>query len=802
MVNEQVVQFLDEGEQAQTTFTTKTVNQDTDGNTDMDSSLASWLSRPLEIATITWNSGASPIGFINPWTLFMTDPRNVNKIAYFRNFRCKHMCVKFLINGGPFTYGRMMFSYLPLDPGGTISTYADNLSYDAGTSPTAGHPNAATHRPFILLDPTRSQGGCFELPFIWPYNWLSIPDAEWEKLGQLSYYALTPLSNAGGTTAMNISIKVFAWLVDPYFCVPTTSLPTLPAQSSAGDEYVGMVSKPASALASMAGKIASLPIVGPYARATQIGAGMAAGMAKMVGFSRPSILSDSLPMRPTYVSEMAVTDRSDYIMKLTTDSKQELSISPAIMGLGSGDELDIATIAARETYLGQCTWSVSAAEGTILASVPVTPNQYETVVPAGYTLLNVWLPTAAAFTAWPFKYWRGNVKFRFQIVASQFHRGRLKIVYDPAVAPIATKTNALYSRIIDIQETSDFTITVGWNSLRGMLEVGPLTSTGTFKPNGLSIVPDVLYHNGSITMFVENELMLPIPGVSADISILAWVSMEDAVYNFPSSEILSTITPKAPFVASVGLEPALQNFDVGDMTHVEDLNSVYFGETILSFRALLKRYCLYRYGTVLGLSAAYPTFAFSRFRAFPLLPGSDSDGINATSTAVKTNFISLSLINYIATAFSCYRGGVKYKFHNTTTSVSGGKAFVSLEASVTNTTMAGVALNTTAYNNDTIGSGLNATYNTSLQGIAVTDTTRNPFLETEVPFWTNMKFRNPKAFVSNSSLLATEGVSLIYPEVTTTARVSFLSYVAASEDFTLGFYTGPPAYWLDSYNTY
>lgn len=804
---EQVVQFLDEGPQAQTTFNTQTDVHDFDGDTDMDTTLGSWLSRPLEISTVTWNSGTSPLGFINPWSLFMEDPRNVNKIAYYRSFRCKHLCLKFIVNGGPFTYGRMLFYYTPMTGSG-VAPYKDKLSYNVGVAPNSVDTAAsATHRPFIMIDPTRSQGGCFELPFIWPYNWVDIPSAEWGDLGQLSWIALTRLSNAGGAAGVNVSIKIFAWLVDPVFSVPTSSLPTLPAQSSAGDEYVGMLSKPASAIANMAGKLADVPIIGGYARATQIGAGAAAGVAKMLGFSRPTILSDIEPMRPTYVSDMATCDRSDFVLKLTTDSKQELSISPAIFGVGENDELSIAAIAGRETYIGQCTWSTSAAEGTILASMPVTPNHYVVTAPSGYTLTKVFLPSAAAFASWPFKYWRGNVKFRFQVVASQFHRGRVKIVYDPIAAPIATKTNALYSRIVDIQETTDFTIVVGWNSLKAMLEVengSTLGTTSTFLPNGLSYTPTAAAHNGALTVFVENELMIPIPGVSADITLLCWVSMEDPVFNFPVSKIVGSITPSPPFVASVGLEPPLQQFNVGDMTKVEDLNNVYFGETISSFRTLLKRYSPYMFNTFVGLSATYPSLAYWNFRALPLLPGSDADGVHTTSTAVKTNYVRLSYMQYISLAYSCFRGGVKYKYHIIPPAgvTNGSQAYVTTNDS-TVTTVAGTSTAlSAAFNTNQVSAGLNTAISTNCQGYAYTSTEQNPFIETEVPFWTNAKFRNPKAFSSNSTSLATEGLTIVFPLIISTGRFNVATYYAASEDYTLGFYTGPPAFWSASYNVY
>jgi hypothetical protein len=38
---------------------------------------------------------------------------------------------------------------------------------------------------------------------------------------------------------------------------------------------------------------------------------------------------------------------------------------------------------------------------------------------------------ACGAAAMPFKYWSGSMKYRFQVVCSAFHRGRIAVVYDP-----------------------------------------------------------------------------------------------------------------------------------------------------------------------------------------------------------------------------------------------------------------------------------------------------------------------------------------------------------------------------------
>lgn len=798
-MTQEVVQFVDEVKQEEVNVSVSRDSLDKIGETS-DTSLGSWLERPLEIANISWTTGGTVNEILDPWDLFLSDPRNINKIAYFNNMKCDGLCVKFLLNGGPFFYGRLMASYLPFDSYSN-SIVRDNTSFYTGTAPTIPEClNTHSHRPHLLIDPSTSQGGCFQLPFLWPYNWISIPTSEWQHLGKLSLQSFGDLGTAGGITSATIKIKVFAWLVNPRLSAPTTSLPTLPAQSTAGDEYVGMFSKPASAVARVAGKLTEMPVIGSYARATQMGAGAMASIAKLFGFSRPTMIGPLDVVRPTFVADIATVDKPEYVFKITTDSKQELSISPDICGLSTEDPFSIAGLVGRETYLGSASWLVSATEGTNLFSSLVTPMLYKTYIPPTYTLNASLLNTAMSYGAFPFRYWKGNIKFRFQLIASQYHRGRVKIVYDIAAAPISTKTNALYSRIIDITEMTDFVVTIGWNSPRIMLEMmhnGELVEN--WASNGLAFAPSADYHNGSLSMFVENELMVPIPGISADVQWLVWVSMENPVFNEPTGAI-DRFTPNAPFVATSGEEVMTESFNIGDMSQDPNINQVVFGETITSFRALLKRYTNYLYCDGAAASTSLKNFWHITIRDYPLYPGKDSAGINTTSTAVATNFVYMTLINYLGMAHSMYRGGIKWK----SLLINGNQYVTSLEFDRYPGKTASTNLLSSAYS--TAGSSITPYeyrqfVSSSILGKVLTIAPGNNFLEVEAPFWYPERFLSPKNLRTNG--VTSNAVRFSLPHFNGgTVRVQMSLYCAAAEDFQLYMYTGPPQLWLSSYNVY
>lgn len=174
------------------------------GMADMsDSSLESFFSRPLKIQSFSWGTGTNIFEVFNPWTNFWENPRVVNRITNYNLLRCK-MHVKIVLNGNGFHYGRAIASYLPLH------------TRDAFTKDRAFFIEdvvAASQRPHIYLDPTKSQGGTLVLPFVFPENAMDIPDEDWRTMGEMTIHGLQNLKHANGATDA-VTVSVFAWATD------------------------------------------------------------------------------------------------------------------------------------------------------------------------------------------------------------------------------------------------------------------------------------------------------------------------------------------------------------------------------------------------------------------------------------------------------------------------------------------------------------------------------------------------------------------------------------------------------------
>lgn len=785
-----------------------------------DASLEDFFRRPVKINSFNWTIGSEFKNRMSPWTLYFNNPRVVNRIANFNLLRCK-LHVKFVLNGNGFHYGRGIVAYHPLP---------DSDDFAATTSLTQSDWVELSQRPHIFLDPTNSQGGTLELPFIFPNNWLSIPAAEWTQMGALDTQCLG-LKHANGATD-TVTISVFAWAEDVKLSVPTSVDPgTLTPQCreyspQAKDEYgTGIISRPASIVAGAAGKLTNVPMIGPYARATQMAASAMSGIANLFGYSRPPVITNPQIMRPMVGGNLANTDAHEAIHKLTLDSKQELTIDSRCVGLDGADELAVASIVSRESYVTTFQWPTSAPSENHLFSTRVTPNLWTQVGIANH------LP-AMCFGSLPFEYWRGTISFRFVIVASAYHKGRLRITYDPQFTT-GSEYNVAYTRIIDIAQDRDISIDVGWGQPRTYQRVLGLAGSPPYRSgNGLTIGPDLVNANGTLTVSVVNELTTPNSTVNNDIEVLVFAKMkDDAKFAAPTEEHIQDISwfPAPPVTR--GLTPQSgespdatneteENRPVADtaeltigkpMIAVDHTNDVFFGEEVASFRQCLKRYCYHGARSPNVLLAPLCTWE-KYINNFPFYRGYAPGAVHNVQSLDPYNYCKMTLLNYITPAFVTRRGGLRQKYYGesrgtrTLRTLMRGSRLGSWKNGDTEEVV--VLYNQSVLESDTLNSHAVAVSAPSdWPGGCVTTSLQADFLEMELPYYTNQRFDSARrADFTTSKATFTEAYHVVAipttaDETQATAQESSLllhRWIAVGEDFALSMYLAPPIAYLIS----
>lgn len=789
--NHETVKFMDIENQW---IASKTTSPDASFTTAFTNDLEpnEFFSRPILIGSYTWNISVIDKFYqaLDVWSLFFQNKRVANRLTNY-NLAHTNLHVKITINGNGFYFGKLIAHYVPL------------VNYDKVTvldGLISENRILASQHLHVYIDPTTSQGGEIILPYLWSHDAINLPEGEFANLGKLYIREFVPLQHAnGGTNPVNIS--VYAWAENMKLsCVTTNPISGLVAQA---DEYsTNPVSSTATAAAKIAGRLSIIPTIAPYAKATQIALNMVSGVAKAFGYSRPAIIQNVTPMIPQLIGPLANCDRGDNVTKLTVDSKQEITLDPRTLGLGSEDELSLAFIAAKETFLTSFNWNQSEISGTFKWNALVGPCYYTTASETG----QVYVPSCT-FAALPFKYWRGTMRYRFQVVSSNFHRGRLKIVWDPGF--IATdESNVLFTRVIDIGENKEFVVDIGWANERSYLETRGVSKTTNYYSTTRYTSLYRYRYNGVIGVYILNELSTPTNiTVDQNVAVNVFVSMQEAQFAVPISSNIETLTylPNT-FVATQSNEFDLEteaNEPTKDSTedlictnNVEDhINDVYFGEHISSFRTLLKRYNLHSVRYIPSPTGTKIWYEIAT--NFPPFRGYTTSGFN-TTPATPQNYCATTLMNYLAPAFCCYRGGIRYKY-------------VLMSSDVSNSTLMSVTNYATEYivgynndvaidgtTNDTLGLQIMNLNQRFLNGSHITLARYQPTLEVELPFYANARFLCPKDPFMNTTTnyclyRFAHQIHVVRPNGATCILRKF---VAAGEDFSLNYYQGcPPFYY-------
>jgi len=800
-----------------------------------DADLGRFLSRPVKIKEYQWTpASALTVTRFNPWTEFFANLDVLEKINRYRNLRC-NLKMKVLVNGNSFYYGRALCTYNPFVTSDEITVNRTFVAQDL---------IQASQKPHLLLDPTTSQGGVMTLPFIWPENYLDVTKAGWpDEMGEVDIHDFDTLNHANGGTDP-ISVVIFVWAENVTLAVPTTSVAQsgvvtssdldeqgfpkpyvtqaggdkpprakkLASNTDTSDEFAqdGLISKPASAVAKLADTLSMIPIIGPYAKATSLVSSRIGDVARIFGYSRPQILSDTSAYVPRYLGNLANADAPENLVKLSLDSKNELSIDTRVMGLGGEDELTVNSICQRWSYWRQFDWPEAAVTDTMLTSMIVTPLYGDTLLAAPVTEIH---STALAFGASPFDAWQGSIKFRFNIVCSEYHRGRLRIVYNPTTSPAgAIPYNQVYSTIVDISKDRDFEYEVKWADIRAWAQnIGISGIVGSTLYDDVNpVLAGGVFDNGSLSVYVVNELATP-STAPADIKVQVWVKGgDDFAVSVPTTKNLSTLSvfkqqselaPEVIGDSDEGPNSPTSVCEVASFAPGESINDdnqylVYQGERIVSFREMLRRYHYW--------NSYYPAETGSGVRVvsqnvgdFPFYRGWEPSGQDlATGTLgpVGYNFCTETLLNYLTPAFALRRGGLRHKL--LFSQVGGSTRSPVLSVSRHNLNGADNSVSTHPQDNALLGDRrkeMQETERSSLGGTAFTPTFNNPALEYETPFYTNGQRFLPGRYVNTygGPNMAHE-FSVDVPTLTSGNAYRVDKFVSVAEDFQLGFFVGAP----------
>jgi hypothetical protein len=743
--------------------------------------MATFLARPIKLNY--WVIPATNTTFatsVSPWNDFLINTRVVNRINNYAFIRAK-LHIKFVVNGTPFHFGRILVSYEPLPNTSTIGGVNPFPSF------TRGDTMRASQRQHLYLNPTTNQGGEMVLPFLWPENAIPLTSTP-PNIGSLMLHSIVNIVCLSANPSP-ITVSMYAWMEDVELIAPTSrnAYGLVPQ----GDEYGKTpLSDTATNLSDAIGAFDKVPVIGPYARATSMAVGAGATIARALGYSKPCILDQPKVMKQVPLGNMTNYNSEDPSVRMTMDAKQELTIDPRTVGLKRVDEMDIGYLCNKESIYSYFTWSINDPPNAMIWSSALTPKMFYVDPPAlGVSAIST---TPSGWICTNFKFWRGSLKFRFQVVRSMYHTGRLRVVFDPTLIPSNLWTNhqdnLVHSWIVDLSETEDMVVECGWVQRTNYLPIhrdridlfnilddpvlnGPsVTSSGTA--------------NGAISVHIVTPLVIPNSALTdTDVRVIVSVSSSDMEFAVPSEDGLKLLT-YMPKLTPQGLElisqgEVMQSEDVVEPeagpAHVslytpapiDPTTQVFFGERIVSLRQLLKRYCNHcSYTPDPTLGAA----AMNSFRvlqpAFPFAQGYYAGAPFVDNSAARVSYSQQTLLNYYTPAYVGWRGSIRWKVVR-----DGFRGTVAFPSQMT---IHSVDTNTFDVNTTTIPSFATASayayWNylnapTGASALVLAQSTVNPTLEVEIPFYSNLRMASARALDLGSTSPA-----LLCPDIRVAVR--------------------------------
>lgn len=762
---------------------------------EVDGDLASILSRPTRIFSDTWTPGTSFYKAANIWSSFLGDATIADKISHFARLRGK-MVVRLLINGNAMYYGTLVMHYSPF-------ALVDEM-YTATGNPDPAEFVQIMQKPHVCFDATTTTGASMELPTLLPNDWIDLTDSQMiTRMGYLYIHDLNVLEHANAGTDP-LTVTLVAWMEDVELYLPTSTSEVVDhckEEHKKGDEYETARTRPLSisgtltTVANVAAAASALPVIGPFSKATEIVTRAGASVAKLFGYSRPPLLGAPEPFVPRYLSSLANCDVPEAVQKLSMTGRQEVCIDSSPLGIDTGDELQLAKLVGKEGYLTTFTWSPSNQVDSRLMGFGVNPMyHYPSTKSSGAYAL-----TPLAYFSQPFKYWRGSIKYRFEIVASAFHRGRLRVVWDPVLYSLSAPFNQNFSVVLDIAEQRNFTVVVPYGAAQPYLENNRTPEDGIIFGSSYSAV-DEAQDNGNLAVVVLNELSTMQNSADNVVYVNVYVSAgDDFRVAMPCAEKImeNRFVSTSEIISESGADPTLVLSDAPITGGNVDsrVDEVVFGETVVSFRTLLKRYNLSCAFSPTSLGAAHSVNRYT-ISSFPPYRGA------VTGARDSYNYACHTLLNHLAPCFLGYRGGIRHKFIHMSPARSS-----LLAASLGDSGPSGVAYAHDVYD---MGDGVTFVYNATegvqdnpwrgLSGTALTPSSEQPVLEVEVPHYTSRKYVHTRTLATETLVDDTEknvssrapslNISVYAPAAS--SQFPVLDFVSIGEDFNLLYFICTP----------
>jgi len=691
-MQEEVTRFIDEGVIPSSDAVPNIVDISTDFK-DMslresrEHDIKGFLKRPILIHSGEWSSVTSPATQIYtanfPETL-ISNSMYQEKLKGFVGLRAT-LVVRVQVNTQPFQQGRLMLQYIPYAQylgdarvnminnslQGRSGCPRTDLDVSVGTEITMRIPYVSPHLYYNLITGQGSFGSIYLIVYSQLQDEVSgsgnVEYSIWAHLEDVEVEFPTGASIYTGN-APNILKTAQRILREPNMRVTELDLqPPERIYAQIFSELMdmkqsGLISNSFGTLSDGLNTLSDLPVIGKFLQAPSWISSQISNIAQLFGFSKPTSQAVPCDTKLRGQTRMANYNGVDMSHKMALSANNELETRPGLAGT-STDEMALSAFTSIPNYWTRFNWSVDQLTGTTLYQDLVSPIRIQTTATDG-----VYNTTHMGYVANVHTYWRGSIVYTFKFVKTNFHTGRLQILFAPFwyggdSRPIGgfCDLNKCYRAIVDLRESTEVSFTVPYVSSRPWMFTtrpdAPWLTNGT--------VSDFYNYNcatGMIRVDVLNKLVAG-HNVYQSIDCIVEVSGgPDLTFAGPTCPDLlpyNASTTERIMAQMMGDNEAVQRNDAqlgkmpdsianGSISQNWSPEALCIGEKIVSIRQLIKRFS----------PIADVQVGAEEIQRIVISPFSVPEPASTTAYVPMPYY---SMLQYFYYLFGFYRGGMRLK---------------------------------------------------------------------------------------------------------------------------------------------
>lgn len=554
-----------------------------------------------------------------------------NKLQGFMAFKATAV-IRLQVNANRFQQGRLLLHFLP-------QAQVTGMDVDKMRNVNL---TLKTQHPRVELDIGTQSECIMEIPYTSPYNFLSLQNGT-GNLGTV-YLDIFSALQVGAAGTNNFDYTIWVSFKDIEINTPSTGTLTFGTQmddsveSSSkksqkgghkkvqdagrdlGQRIVSMMpngslkqklvkqkeEKSTSWLSSTLGDLGSIastiavatassvPMLSAIATPVSWVCSAASGLASAFGWSKRTITNEATIVKFGSPPYMANSDGCDTSVVLANQATNEIRVLPGFAG-NDIDEMSISYLCQKPAYYTSFTWDVASARDTELQQLPMQPLFYYnrgSVTNATRTCV-VDYHTPISFFSRFFRYYRGSIRITLKFVKTEFHSGRLLLIYSPGGGFASSNADStyLFRDIIDLRHSNEYSF------------VAPYASVQPWRPTFNIFGSSTTSAYGNVSIRVLNELVAPgnVPtNINCLIEISAAEDFQLAGPGTPGAGTNSATLDKflIPFRAQMDTSSEIigeVSKPIGNskMLNPGNLAPAEFcmGEAVLSIKQLLTRMC-------------------------------------------------------------------------------------------------------------------------------------------------------------------------------------------------------------------